>query len=144
MKILTRKFGEVEVDEDKILTVHGGLLGFEGLEKYILLSEPKTAPLCWLQSIEEPNLSLVVVDPYLFEPDYAVNLDELIHSQNWKDTDAHNLIPYVVVNLSEETPEKQITTNLLGPIIINPRNNEMAQMIISDANYVHDHIVLAA
>jgi len=144
MKVLTRKFGEIEIDEAKTLTVFDGLLGFEEYKRYVLLTDPKTTPFCWLQSIEEPNLSLIVMEPLFFKPDYTLNLDQLMLTLGWEDVDSRDLIVYVVVNLSKEDPEKQITANLLGPILINPKTNEMVQAIISDTDYAHDHIVLAA
>lgn len=84
------------------------------------------------------------MDPFLFKPDYTINLDQLMLTLGWEDVDSRDLIVYVVVNLSKEDPEKQITANLLGPILINPKTNEMVQAIISDTDYAHDHIVLAA
>lgn len=144
MKIVTRKFGKIEIDETKTLTVFDGFLGFEEYKRYVLLTDPKTPPFCWLQSIEEPNLSLIIMDPFLFKPDYTLNLDELIHAWGWEDVDPRDLTVYVVVNFSKEDPEKQITANLLGPIIINPKTQEMVQAVIPDTDYAHDHIVLAA
>lgn len=144
MKILSRRFGKIEIDETNTLTTLDGLLGFEEYKKYVLLTDPKTPPFCWLQSIEEPNLSLIVMDPLLFKTDYTLNLNRLIHSWGWEDVESRDLIVYVVVNLLKEDPAKQITANLLGPIIINSKTNEMVQTVIPDKNYMHDHIVLAA
>lgn len=44
MKVLTRKFGEIEIDETRTLTVFDGLLGFEEYKRYVLLTDPKTTP----------------------------------------------------------------------------------------------------
>ncbi|MDA3788848.1 MAG: flagellar assembly protein FliW [Desulfobacula sp.] len=142
MKIITRKFGEIEIEENKILAMPEGLPGFDGFEKFVLLEEPKTAPFCWFQSIEEPNLSMVVMNPFLFKPDYKLDLDGFICSRDWEDISSDELLIYVVVNMSEDKIKTKITANLMGPLIINPKNNQVVQAVISDTNYSHQHNVL--
>ena len=67
-----------------------------------------------------------------------------IDSRGWEDINPEDLILYVVVHLSGEQSEKKIISNLLGPIIINPKNNEMVQAVIPNTDYSYDHAVLAA
>jgi len=134
VKINTRKFGEIEIDENKILSMPEGLPGFSGYERFILLEDPKTAPFCWFQSIEEPNLALIVMNPFLFKPDYQPNLDEFISSQK--------VMVYVVVNVSKTEGKTKITANLMGPILINPEKHKAVQVILSDTSYSHQHNVL--
>ncbi len=142
MKINTRKFGEIDIDESKILHMPEGLPGFAGFEKFVLLEDPKTAPFCWFQSIDEPILSLIVMNPFLFKPDYQLDLNGFIAGREWKDITPEELIIYVVVNVSEVNTEKRITANLMGPLIINPKKHEVVQVVISDTTYSHQHNVL--
>lgn len=142
MKIETRKFGEIEVDKSKILRMPEGLPGFPGFERFVLLEDAKTAPFCWFQSIEEPNLSLIVMNPFLFKPDYELNLEEFIDSRRWQDITSDELLIYVVINVSKSGAETKITANLMGPLIINPKKNQVVQVVISDTSYSHQHNVL--
>jgi len=142
LKINTRKFGEVEIDENKILNMPEGLPGFSGFEKFILLEDPKTTPFCLFQSIEEPLLSLIVINPFLFKPDYQLDMDAFIESRGWKDVIPDELLVYVVVNVSEVNTVKKITANLMGPLIINPKKHEVVQVVISDTTYSHQYNVL--
>ncbi|MCA1787348.1 MAG: flagellar assembly protein FliW [Desulfobacteraceae bacterium] len=142
MKILTRKFGEIEVDEKKILHMPHGLPGFGGCEKFVLLEDPKTAPFCWFQSVDEPDLSLIVMNPFLFKPDYTLDLDDYMKTLNWKGITPKDLVIFVVVNVREKDREKTITANLMGPLVINPKKNEAVQVVISDSPYSHQHNVL--
>ena len=142
MKIITRKFGEIDIDENTILVMPEGLPGFDGFEKFALLEDPKTAPFCWFQSIDEPNLSLIVMNPFLFKPDYELDLDGFIDSQDWEGITSDELLVYVVVNVSENKKETKITANLMGPLIINPKTNQVIQAVISDTGYSHQHNVL--
>lgn len=142
MKIMTRKFGEIEIDEKKILFMPEGLPGFQGFERFVLLEDPKSAPFCWFQSIEEPNLALVIMSPFIFKPDYEIDLEEFMASREWKGIKTEDLLIYVVINILEEEKGKKITANLIGPIIINSKNNQAIQVIISDSPYSHQHNVL--
>ena len=38
MKIKTRDFGEVEIEESTVITVPNGIIGFEDVKRYTLLS----------------------------------------------------------------------------------------------------------
>ncbi len=142
MNINTRKFGEIEIDENKILSMPDGLPGFSGYEKFVLLEDPKTAPFCWFQSVEEPTLALIVMNPFLFKPDYQPNLDEFIYSLDWQGISAQKVLIYVVVNVSKIEGKTKITANLMGPILINPEKHKAFQVILSDTSYSHQHNIL--
>jgi len=144
MQISTRKFGKVEIDDHKILDMPGGLSGFDEFEKFILLSDSKTDPFCWFQSTEEANLSIIVMNPYLFKPDYNLNLVDFIEQQGWEGTNPEDLLVYVVVNISGEETKKTVTTNLMGPLIINSKKKEVVQAVISNVDYSYQHNILAA
>lgn len=142
MKIRTRKFGEIDVDGKKTLFMPEGLPGFPGFDRFVLVEEPKTAPFCWFQSLQEPNLSLVVMNPFLFKPDYEIDLKELMEYPGWKGVDEEDLITYVVVNISEGSQPRKITANLIGPIVINLKKNEAIQVVMSNSAYSHQHNIL--
>ena len=144
MKIATRKFGNIEIDEAKILTMPEGLAGFPGFEKFVLLEDERIAPFNWYQSIEEPDLALVIMNPLLFKPDYKVEgLEDFILTRGWTTAQVKDLLIYVVVNISKMEKEQKITANLMGPLIINSKNNEVVQVVISDSTYSHQHNILA-
>ncbi|WP_300456291.1 flagellar assembly protein FliW [Desulfobacula sp.] len=143
MKIETRKFGKIEIDETKIITMPEGLPGFAGFDRFVLLEDEKIAPFSWFQSITEPDLALVIMNPLLFKPDYKVNgLNEFSVTRGWKDTQVSDFLIYVVVNISNGKEEQKITANLMGPLIINSKNNEAVQVVMSDSSYSHQHNVL--
>ncbi len=144
MKIHTRKFGEIDIDDRKILTMPEGLPGFPGFERFALLEDPKTAPFCWYQSIETPDLSLVVMNPFLFMPDYHLDLEPVIAARGWGTIAPENLMIFVVINIKEQEQKKSITANLMGPLVINLENREAIQVAICDSDYSHQHDVLNA
>ncbi len=143
MKINTRKFGEIDIDEAKILTMPEGLPGFLEFKRFVLLENPDTKPFCWFQSIENPNLALVVINPFLFKPDYHLDLKTVISTKKWSVEKEEDLLIYVVVNISENNfHQKTITANLIGPLIINPFENEVVQLVLSDGVYSHKYNIL--
>lgn len=142
MKIDTKKFGTIEIDEKKILTMPDGLPGFPGFERFVLLEDSKTAPFCWFQSIEEPFLALILTNPFLFKPDYLLDLADFIETRGWDGLKTEDLLIYVVVNISDDEAVTRITANLMGPLVINPKNNEVIQVVISDTNYSHQYNLL--
>lgn len=142
MKIQTRKFGEIEINENKILSMPEGLPGFPGFERFVLLEDPKSAPFCWFQSSEEPNLALAMMNPFLFKPDYEIDLEGFIELRDWKGIETKDLLVYVVINIVKGEKKNKVTANLIGPIVINAKNNEAIQVVISNSSYSHQHNIL--
>ena len=143
MKIQTRKFGNIEIDETKIIVMPEGLPGFPGFERFVLLEDEKIAPFSWFQSVEEPDIALVIMNPLLFKSDYKVDgLSEFIVTRGWEKTAEEDVLIYVVVNISKGEKEDKITANLMGPLVINSKNNEAVQVVITDSSYSHQHNIL--
>jgi flagellar assembly factor FliW len=141
VKIQTRRFGEIEVEQGAVLHMPLGLPGFPGKNRYVLIEKEDTRPFCWLQSIEDAALALVVMNPLVFKSDYTVELASIIETMNWTDANPERLLIYVVVNISAQPPRK-ITANLIGPIVINPEKREAVQIVIYDSPYSHQYPVL--
>ncbi|MCK5350563.1 MAG: flagellar assembly protein FliW, partial [Desulfobacula sp.] len=53
-----------------------------------------------------------------------------------------DLLIYVVVNIIGEKENKKITANLMGPLVINSKNNEAVQVVISDPAYSCQYNIL--
>jgi flagellar assembly factor FliW len=84
------------------------------------------------------------MDPFLFMPDYQVNVDTLIAEMDWKNINREDLLIYVVVNISGKNETKKITANLMGPLVINPKTNQAVQLIMADSPYSCHYDILAA
>ena len=56
MKINTRVFGEIEIDESKTIHFPAGIIGFPDMTDFVLIhdeEEGNEAPIKWLQSLQE-------------------------------------------------------------------------------------------
>ena len=79
MIIDTSRFGQLEVDEDRLITFEDGVLGFPKQREYALIQTGEGSGFYWLQSVCTRDLAFVVCDPRLFVGDYQVpvKLEEL-------------------------------------------------------------------
>lgn len=132
MIIPTAHFGEVEIDEKKILTFENGLPGLEEDKRYALLSNEDSRPVSWLQSLDHREISLPVMDPFLVCPDYSFDISqhdvEALEIEEIKDV-------YVLSILVIPKNVNAMTINLSAPIIINVRNSKGCQIILDDRKY---------
>lgn len=132
MKIATAHFGEVEIDENKILIFEKGLPGLEEDKRFALLSNEDSRPISWLQSLDHKEISLPVMDPFLVCPDYSFDISqsdvEALGIDDIKDV-------YVLSILVIPGNINAMTINLSAPVIINVRNSKACQIILDDRRY---------
>jgi len=130
VEIKTTRFGQVEIDEDLIITLPDGVLGFEDLKSYIILDHfDKESPFKWLQSVEDPSLAFVK----------AKISKEEVSSIALSDTSKALIV--VIVNIKRDHSE--ITVNLQGPIVINSEKKLAKQVIIRESDYSVRHVIFS-
>ena len=136
MKINTTRFGEVAIDEDKVFTFRHGLPGFPAEKSFALLPYQPDGPFSFLQSTKDPDLTFLVVDPFIYFPDYEFDLDDTVASELALTADA----PPSIVNIVT-VPKKidDMTANLLAPIIINEKTKQAVQLVLENTGYSTRH-----
>lgn len=136
MLIETSEWGKIEVEDNKIYHFSKGIPGFEEERRFALL-EFEEGPFGHLQSTRTEVLSFVLVDPFLFYPDYEFDLP---------DSDAEELeVKEGVLVLSIVTLKEKLelsTINLLAPIILNPLNNMAKQVVLHKSSYQTKHSLI--
>lgn len=138
LKIATRHFGEVEIDESKIVEFEKGIFGFEELKKYVVLYEnaEKENPFAWLQAVDDANVSLPMVNPVVWYPGYEPDVDDEV-VEKLGDIQTMALEVYTVVVIPEDI--KKMTTNLRAPILLNQTTKKGVQVIVNDEEYEIKH-----
>ena len=135
MKVNTRLFGEVDIREDKIVTMDKGIIGFPDLKKFTLIydnekdqQEDATA-IMWFQSLDEPQFAMPVITPNSIMEEYnpTVN-DELLAPLG--ELNEENL--YVLVTIKVPQDMTKMSVNLKAPIIINTDKMVGGQLIVED------------
>ena len=82
---------------------------------------------------------MVVVSPFDIEEDYEVDIpDSVTKELNIKSHEDVLILTTVTVN----SDPKKITTNLRAPIIINLKNNNAEQIILSSEKYKIKHPIM--
>lgn len=132
MKANTRIFGEIDIDESKIITFVNGMVGFPDMKKFtIIYDEEKQnkGGIMWFQSLDEPEFAMPVMEPTVIMPEYnpTVN-DELLRPLGELTPD--NL--YVLVTVTVPSDITKMTANMKGPIIINTDTLLANQIVVEN------------
>ena len=139
MKIKTANFGEINIAEEKIIHFQEGIPAFEEEKEFIIiLNEDKENPFHWLQSVKNSELSFVILNPFEIFSDYDILLPETaINKLNIEKEE--DVIIYSMVVVPEDMTK--MTTNLLGPIVINTKEMLGKQVILDDERYSTKHFI---
>lgn len=138
MEINTRHFGVIEIEEDKIIAFSRGIIGFEKAQTFSLLSKPEAAPYMWLQCVNQPELTFVVLPALLVRPDYHLALNPEERARFGLQAEEAPLVLTVVV--VTEDPNLS-TVNLLAPIVINERERTGGQIVNENGKYRTRHLL---
>ena len=135
MQINTNRFGEIEVDEEKVITFENGIIGFPQLQHFMLIHDEKEgneAVIRFLQSIEEPGFAMPVMDPFMVKPDYNPEVDDELLASAGNLTDDNTL---VLVTLTVPSDLTRMSVNLQGPFVINVEERKACQIIVEGGQY---------
>lgn len=127
MNIETHRFGRVGIDPDHIIAFEEGLLGFEELKRYAIILCEATEPIQWLQAVDDPMVSLPIVNPFLIKPDYELDVDDGELQSIGTPTVDEILIVNAMV-LPEDI--RKATINLSAPILINLTSKQGRQIVM--------------
>lgn len=114
--------------KDGIITLPGGLLGFEKDRHYALLTNPEEAPFLWLKMLER-ELSFLVVSPFMVLESYEPELSE----EDVKFLALEKPEDALIFNIVTVHKDGQATVNLKGPIVVNRRTLTGKQVIPKNA-----------
>jgi len=127
--INSSNFGEIEILPENIFYFENGILGFEMLNNFILITDDDIVPFKWLMSVEESAIMFPVISPWLVVPDYISE----------KKIDTEKEIIFSIVTLNDG--EGNITANLKAPIILNSEELTGEQIILPYEKYSVNHII---
>lgn len=133
LMIETTRFGGVTLPEERLLHFLSPILGFEGSLRYVLLDHGEGSPFKWMQSVDEAELAFVVTHPQWFGLDYVLELPDEAVARLELDS-PEDVLVVTIVNIPAENPAR-MTTNLLGPIVINQRTRQAMQVVLHDSRY---------
>lgn len=133
MKIETLTWGTVEIKDEQVYQFENGIPGFEE-EKEFAWIEIEDSPFSYLQSLQEPALSFLLTDPFVFYPDYEFELsDQDVENLGGKE----DIRISVIVTLKD--PMEESTLNLIAPVICSDTTKKAAQIILHNSEYATKH-----
>ncbi len=122
--------------KNNVIQLPYGLLGFERVKNYVLLTRPEEEPFMWFQMVGETKQSFLVVPPHFVLADYAPDLSEL----DVAFLDLNDPSEAFVLNIVTMRGKGEATVNLKGPIVINRRTLTGKQVIpVNAAEYAIRH-----
>ena len=76
MKINTVRFGEIEIEKERIFKFALPIIGFNELRDFVILNLNKDSFFKWLQSVEDPALAFPIVSVFTMKLDYSIDLPD--------------------------------------------------------------------
>ena len=136
VEVNTNAFGKIAIEDDKIIRFEHGILGFPDLKDFTLIfniEKGSESSIKWLQSLDEPNFAMPVMDPNLVVNEYIPMFDRELLKPLGEDLVPENLLMLVTVTVPKDIT--QTTVNLKAPIIVNVEERKAVQLISDDDAY---------
>lgn len=137
MEINTTCFGRVTYNQTDLIHFVEGIIGFPQMKDYLPLPfNPDSDQMLCLQSVEESEISFILMNPFHLKADYQPQISEetikLLHCEHPND-----LSFYVIAVIRE--PFAESTVNLKCPIVVNSKNRLALQVVLEDSEYTLRH-----
>ncbi len=130
MVIKTRIFGEVTIDDSKMIHFPNGIVGFPDLKDFALIHDSEQgnqAGIRWMQSVQEPEFAMPVVDPLVAKEDYNPTVDDDLLKVIGEGEDI-----LVLVTITVPSDLSKMSVNLKAPMVINVAERKAVQVVLED------------
>jgi flagellar assembly factor FliW len=130
VKLMTTRFGAVEMADQEVVFFPIGIPGFPDIRRYVVLDHDRESPLKWLQAVDTPEVAFPIVSPTELLQDYhiTVSSDDLAALALDNSMD---ITVYVILTIPQEAPSRT-TANLKAPIVLNPETKLARQVLIAE------------
>lgn len=128
MMINTTRFGEMEIQEDRIIDFPYGIPGFPDLKKFFIIDYKD--PIKWLHSVDDPDVAFIISVPFVLFPEYSFtvkdDVEEFLGIEKPSD---------VVIFAILSVYDNNLMANLKAPIVLNISNKKAVQILLEDDRY---------
>ncbi|NBB89897.1 MAG: flagellar assembly protein FliW [Spirochaetes bacterium] len=138
MTIETKAYGKIPIDDRQLIDFPSGLYGFESYTRYALL-DAHQKPFYWLQSLDDVQVAFVLINPYVFRPDFVLEIPDEDYEDIGK-PEEDDVLVFAVVTIPTDGTE--ITANLQGPVVINRNRGLGRQSISLDPRWQTKHSIV--
>ena len=140
-QVATKYFGKLEYNEDSIVQFPDGIPGFEDQRGFLVVQQPATKPLIFLQSLTKPEVCFIALPTQAACADYrlsipAEDLEAMGLSPARQPVIGQEVLCLTIISVGEDA---SVTANLLAPLVINIQTRRGRQPIMSESDYSHRH-----
>ncbi len=130
--IQSSRFGKLEIETDKVITLTSPFLGFADAWRFVLIPHGPKSVFWWLQATDYPELAFVVIQPALIVPEYRPEIPRQLRRELQAEDEELEVL--IMLNIPQGRPEA-MTANLLGPVVLNPAKKLARQVLLDPARY---------
>ena len=141
-KVNTLRFGEIEVDEGKIVHFADGIPAFEEEHEFLIIPYDEESPYVFLQSLTTPELAFLMAMPFVFFPEYEFELDDA-NQEKLGLTRQEDMLVYMLLTIPDGQVES-MTANLMAPIVMNQVTMQARQIVLDKSPYTTKHRLFPA
>lgn len=128
--------GSIDVEQGDIYSFPHGIPGFEANRRFVIVQPEAGSPFAYLQSLDSPELVLLVANPFLFFPKYDIELPDSVVVE--LGIEAHeDVVLWCIVTIPDRIDAA--TMNLLAPIAVNISAKTGRQTILTNTPYTTKH-----
>lgn len=131
-EIETREFGQIEIKDDDVIEFPKGLPGFPDQDEFVLLPLNDESPFIIMQSVNEPALAFVTLEPSAILDGYDFELSD--STQEMLALESHEDVGVLIIATIKEKVD-DITVNLAAPVVFNINERLGRQVILDNENY---------
>ncbi|MFA7382000.1 MAG: flagellar assembly protein FliW [Desulfurivibrionaceae bacterium] len=127
--VSTSRFGQLSVNQKKIITMTSPFLGFPKAKRFFVKPHGEDSPFLWLQSLDDPKLAFVAMQASILIPQYQPEISGLPREE-LQASPEQPLEILLILTIPRENPEG-MTANLMGPVAINA-DKRLAKQVLQD------------
>jgi len=138
-KVKTARFGEIEIEANKVVTFPHGIPAFDEEKEFVILPMPgvEESPYVFMQSLATPELAFLMTSPFEFFSDYEFEIDDDSQA-TLAIKDQNDLAIYAILTLPQGKVQ-DMTANLMAPVVINTANMKAKQIVLDKSRYTTKH-----
>ena len=136
-KINTMRFGEIEVEDEKVVHFKKGIPAFEDEHEFVIIPYDEESPYYFMQSLKSPELAFLITTPFIFFPEYSIEVDDDTMAElNIKNSE--DVLLYSIITIPNGSI-RYMTANLLAPLVLNTENMQAKQLVMEKTKYTTKH-----
>ncbi|MEA2592881.1 MAG: flagellar assembly factor FliW [Actinomycetota bacterium] len=122
-----------EMPENKVILFDEGIPGLPECHRFVLLDLAPDSAFQVLQSVDSPEVSMIVTVPWLFFPDYAPELSD-VEQASLAIGGPEDVALFCSVVLTPDDKDT-VFVNLMGPFVVNPGTRRGCQFVLAGSGY---------